>query len=246
MFISSVPPNVRSTRWSKGQGLIETALLLPLLLVILSGLAEFGFMLVEYLTIQDAVRNAARFSSDSLYDFRDNIHNCDPTLGAATIDFYRQTACLVNDELRLERPLITLNDNGTAGTVRDDYLDPARGDDIVISAFSMLENFGVSARHPSVFGELGWSYALDFPGYTTRNATSNFRSEEITQRWLHEDSANSRSTPNTGLLIIELVYHYDQKLKLPWITAIVPDPVPLRFFAIMPLVSAEPTPTPAP
>jgi Flp pilus assembly protein TadG len=37
------------------------------LLIVLSGLVEFGFMLNEYLALQDAARNAARFASDGLY-----------------------------------------------------------------------------------------------------------------------------------------------------------------------------------
>jgi hypothetical protein len=52
--------------------------------------------------------------------------------------------------------------------------------------------------------------------------------------------------PSTGLVIVELTYTYDQKLKLPWITAFISDPVVLHNYALMPLVSAEPTPTPVP
>jgi len=225
----------------RGQGLVETALLLPVILVLFSGVVEFGFLLNEYLTIQDAVRNAARYSSDGLYSARDTLHNC-----TTTRDFYRQTACLLNQELGRERPLIVMNDNGTPDIYEDDYLDPSRGDDIVVSAFGMLEGVGVSQRFPAEAGESGWSYAQDLPIYGMRNHTSRFTTADITSRWLAWESSAGITTPSTGLLIVELFYNYDQKLDLPWITAFVPDPVLFHIYAIMPLVSAEPTPTPRP
>jgi hypothetical protein len=227
---------------SRGQGLVETALLVPVLLMVLSGLVEFGFFLNDYLALQDAARNAARFSADGQYNFRDSIHSCNS--GSGTRDFYRQTACLVNQELAQERPEITL-DLGTGV------------DDIVISVFSIAQDYCtappsfppvqalppgsgvscVSARHPSEAGEAGWSAAQDATG--TRNQSSRFSSAEI-------DSRLSNMAPSTGLVIVELTYTYDQKLKLPWITAFISDPVVLHNYALMPLVSAEPTPTPVP
>ncbi len=223
---------------SKGQGLIETALLVPVLLVILSGLIEFGFLLNSYLTIQDAVRNAARFASDGLYSSRDNDHNC-----STTRDFYRQTACLLNQELRQERPVIVMNDNGTPANTADDFLDPFREDDIIISVFSMGNGQGVVHRYPFEGGEAGWSYAQDLPVYGLRNKSSAFNSADVTTRWNFVDNSSGHITPSTGLLLVELYYHYDHLLKLPWITAFVSDPVLLHAYAIMPLVSAEPAPT---
>jgi hypothetical protein len=119
----------------RGQSLVETAFLLPILLILLSGLLEFGFMLNQYMTVLDAERNAARFAVDGSYDHTDADPNC-----ATTRDFYRQTACLLLQELSQEQPAITLN--------------PAT-DDIVISAFAMTTGGTLSARFPS---SNGWSY----------------------------------------------------------------------------------------
>ncbi len=205
---------------AKGQGLVETALLLPVLLIVLSGLLEFGFLLNEYMTLQDAVRNAARYASDSDYRYRDSQVNCE-----TTIDFYRQTACLVNRELSREAPYVGLNlANGR--------------DDVVISVFSVEGPSGViAARFPEDVGEAGWSMAEDFTG--TRNQFSTFSTAEM--------QAKLRGfAPNTGYVLVELFYSYDQKLKLPWITAFVPDPILLRPYAVMPNSSAEPTPTTEP
>ncbi len=44
---------------TQGQSMVELALLFPLLLILLSGVIEFGFILNQYLTVMDAARNAA-------------------------------------------------------------------------------------------------------------------------------------------------------------------------------------------
>jgi hypothetical protein len=232
----------RFSRLTRGQGLVETAILFPLLLMVVSGLTEFGFLLNDYLALQDAARNAARFAADGMYNFRDGNHSC--TAGTGTRDFFRQTACLVNQELSQERPEIAI-DLGTGE------------DDIIISAFSVAQDYcqtpvsfppvprvppnpGVScitARHPTGEGEAGWSEALDSTG--VRNQSSRLSTPDINARL---DSA----APSTGFVSVELFYTYEQKLKLPWITVFLDDPILLHNYALMPLVSAEPTPTPIP
>ena len=205
-----------------GQSFVEMALLFPVLLVMISGMVEFGFMLNQFLAIVDAARNAARFSSDGDFNNRDGNTNCDPGAGTVTSDFYFQTACLALSELRQERPTITVN--------------LGRGDDILVSAFS-ISGWGspsVNGRYP-VAG--GWSYAQAVTG--TRNQSSNISTADVISRL-------QVGAPNTGLVIVEIFYHYDQILGLPWVTAFVPNPVLLHAYTFMPLVSAEPTSTPSP
>ncbi len=57
----------------------------------------------------------------------------------------------------------------------------------------------------------------------------------------------------SGLLVVEIIYNYPQVLKLPIFSngdffgtkfSIVPDPVPLYTYSIMPMSSAEPTEVP--
>ena len=48
---------------SKGQSLVEFALVMPLLMLILVGIIEFGFMFSGYLTLTNASREAARVIS---------------------------------------------------------------------------------------------------------------------------------------------------------------------------------------
>lgn len=55
---------LRSSRW-QGQSLVELALVLPLLVVLLMGLLEFGMVLYAHVQVSNAAREAAR--SASLY-----------------------------------------------------------------------------------------------------------------------------------------------------------------------------------
>ena len=229
-------------RFSRGQGLVETAILFPILLMVVTGLTEFGFLLNDYLALQDAARNSARFAADGMYNFRDGNHSC--TAGSGTRDFYRQAACLVNQELAQERPEI--------------FLELGTGvDDIIISAFSVAQDYcqspvsyppvprippnpGVSCvtvRHPAADGEAGWSASLDSTG--VRNQVSRIQTANV-------NSQLDITAPSTGFVTVELFYTYEQKLKLPWITPFLDDPIVLHNYALMPLVSAEPTPTPIP
>jgi hypothetical protein len=47
-----------------GQSLVELALFFPMILMMLSGLVEFGFVLNQYLNLMDGPREAARFGVD--------------------------------------------------------------------------------------------------------------------------------------------------------------------------------------
>ena len=51
---------MKSLRNEKGQSLIEFAILLPLLLLLLMGILEFGLMLNAYLSINNSAREGAR------------------------------------------------------------------------------------------------------------------------------------------------------------------------------------------
>ncbi len=202
------PPTQPQRRKRRAQSLVETALFFPILLIIFSSLIEVGFWLVDYLSLIDATRNAARFSSDGYYYVRDNDTDCQ-----TTHDFYRQTACALLLELAQERPHIALDKTA---------------DDIVVSAVSVEHGVGVTARFPDANG---WSLYGHF--------TSRLSNADINNRL-------DLNAPSTGLVVVEVFYHYHQRLKLPWVTPFIPDPILIYTYAIMPLTSAEPTPTPAP
>jgi hypothetical protein len=203
----------------RAQSLIEVALFFPILMILLSGLIEFGFLFNENLAVLDAVRNAARFSSDKDYKSRDlptEIYNCYAKLGKTTEDFYRQTSCVVLLELLAEKPSVSI--------------DPSRGDDIIISVFSITQSAGVVARYPN---QHGWSYAQDLPSHNHREQISRYSEANVNAELIG-------NAPSSGLLLVEIFYNYEQKLNLPWLAPFLPNPVLLHIFAFMPLSSAEP------
>ncbi|MBK5241508.1 MAG: pilus assembly protein [Clostridium sp.] len=74
--------SVKSLKNEKGQSLVEFSILLPILLLVLMGILEFGLMLNSYLTINNSAREGARLGivagSDS--EISELITNISPTL----------------------------------------------------------------------------------------------------------------------------------------------------------------------
>lgn len=98
---------MKGTR-KKGQSLVEFALVLPLLLLILVGIIEFGFMFSNYLTMTNASREAVRYISLGSTD------------GEAI-----QRAMVVSDLLEEERLIITITPA---------VADRGRGDSVTVIA----------------------------------------------------------------------------------------------------------------
>jgi hypothetical protein len=215
---------------SIGQSLVEFTVLLPVLLIMLSGLIEFGIMLNYYLDLIDAAREAARFAADA-----DPIR--DPNTGAyldPNPAFYDNVQTLAMDSLkaasdnRIDWPKLKAMYPAT-------FCNYVNGD-IVISAFGTLNKEPppgtpavVDKRFPVAFGDSGVSLCNHY--------TSNLTSAQIQSR-LDPDA------PTGGLVMVEIFYDYQQVLALPWITAFVPNPVHLHAYTIMPNANVEPTPTP--
>ena len=198
------------TRKTRRQSLVEFTLTLPILLILLSGLVEFGFMLNYYLSLVDASREVARLFSNYDHDY------VDPNSGNS---FY---------ESAVEQVIVILepsDENDTTRKIRihDNLVDPDKNHDneIIISVYS------ISGGNATLLNEHHWS---------GRQATR-----------LDVTEINSRITgaaPNSGVLVVEIFYNYEQILKLPWLAPFIPDPVLLYSYTIMPQSSSEPTPTP--
>ena len=210
-------PLIRSIRSARGQSLVEFTILLPVLLIMISGLIEFGFMLNYYLDVIDASREAARWAAG------DDPLRADGTgtWAEPNTNFYGRVCTVANTSI----------DTGSGGQID---LNPMT-DDIVVSAFS-VSGGAVSARFPSGLpvGQEGWSCAN--PG-GAGNHTSEFTTAEI-------QALLNPAAPNTGVVMVEMWYDYNMILGLPWITAFVPNPVTLHAYSIMPNANVEPTPTP--
>ena len=206
-------------RKRRGQSLVEFTLMLPILLMLLSGVIEYGFMLNFYLDVIDAARETARFAAND-----DPIRN--DLTGLPTpwnLGFEGRAQLLAKQSL------------DAASDGRIDWLPPVdcstiRGD-VVLSAFSVLGNT-VDKRYPVGTGDTGVSMC-PANGYTSKMTIADVNS-----------ILSGASIPNSGFVLIELYYEYEMVLGLPWIQAIVPDPMILYAYSIMPNTNLEPTPTP--
>ncbi len=186
--------------------------MLPILLMLLSGLIEFGFLLNTYLDVIDAAREAARFAA-----------NDDPTSGSPT----DLTPNFWNRAWRNSRgSLFTASDGRINWTPTDafDCTPSIVKGDIVVSGFGFLSNT-VQTRYP-----VGDSDGASNCG----NYQSKLSNADINALM------DSSSVDNSGAVLVEIYYEYEMLLGLPWITAFVPDPIVLHAYTIMPNTFAEP------
>ncbi len=247
---NSLRPLHRRRLRIRGQSIVEFALMLPVLLIILSGLFEFGFMFTSYLAILDAARNASRFASDSDFTTVSSDPDC-----ATTRDFYRQTACLARQELALQQPTIVLCEPGSAPREHCDGVTLDQFDDIVVSIYSVTKVGIPAANYPEIVrfpnpgtpcGTLGWSSMTDeLLGHPVPAAQCGPRSGIHISRFSNSDILGmlDLDAPNTAFIVVEINYHHWQILALPWFTQFIGDPIIFRAYAVWPLTSAEPTST---
>lgn len=198
----------------KGQSLVEFALTLPILLMLLSGLVEFGFMLNDYLSIVDASREAARSVSNAGHD--------ETFEGGVT--FYQLTTSRVVDALEPTDSLdttrkVAIRDNRINCTTEEQ----AKGvcdNEIIVSVY------GIDDTSASLIESHHWVDA-------DPRQESRFDAAEINSR------LSGATKVYAGVVVVEIFYNYEQVLGLPWM-AMLPDPILLHSYTIMPLSSAEP------
>jgi len=78
---------MKSLRNENGQSLVEFAIMLPVLLLLLMGILEFGLILNSYLTINNSAREAARLGivAGSNIEIKDLIINTSPNLDSKSL-----------------------------------------------------------------------------------------------------------------------------------------------------------------
>jgi hypothetical protein len=222
-FIKANPLQKRNGRKTRGQSLVEVAIAFPILIMLFAGVVEFGFILNYYLSLLDATREAARvYSGGDPFDTT----LFDVTHGEDT--FYYNAADLVR---KLLDPSLTFA-NPASYQGRRISLDPATDDVIVTVYGAQYTSSGVIV---TLWRDAGAFHLFD-------NHESMFTADSI---------KNSRvcGAPTAGILLVEVYYNYHQILGLPWMTAFLPNPLPLRAYTIMPIRAGEPlpiNPTPVP
>jgi len=205
-------------------------------------------MIYNYLSLLDVVREAARFAADR-----------DPeVLNWDTVNFpvYPQGAC---DDNALHYYLDTACVVIGADFNKDITLNPAT-DDIAISVFTIDNNIVVD-RKPGLPDTDGvWSLYAD---NWTKNCDGTLRSTTPFFPYTYGGSPGTPGSwaptptfgpgtiipagpPDKGMVLVEIYYCHHQLLNLPIISDLIPNPIPLHAFTVMPAPQAAPTPTPLP
>jgi hypothetical protein len=231
---------------NRGQSFVELALVLPLLLFLLIAFVEIGAVIYNYLSLLDVAREAARFAADR-----------DPEVLNGDMSNYPISAC-EDDALHyyLDTACVVIGTNFN----QDITLDPAT-DDIAISIFTIDNNFVVD-RKPNDADKV-WSLYTD---NWTKYCDGTFKSNTPFFPQLAGDPWVTLATPtlgpgtpapgpgtvypsgptDKGMVLVEIYFCHEQLLNLPLLSDLLPNPIPLHAFAVMPAPQAAPTPTPLP
>ncbi len=247
----------RLRRQPRGQSFVELMLVVMFLALLLAAVVEYGFMLNQYLHVLDGAREAARYAASSstgpfIVNPDGSLETSPPPNGPGPIidnmPFYYYTAAKAGSTMTP----VTLNPG----------LNPTSPDDIIVSVFSVTAG-NLPVRFP-LADPNGWSLCKDYAGFVaffhsisldvpTQLSDSSWNSCGAYARVSQFSAADilsrlNGSAPNTGVILVEIYYNYPQLLKLLSNNgfmgvnySIMPDPVPLYVYTIMPISSAEPT-----
>ncbi len=201
---------------TKAQSMVEFAITLPVLILLLTGMVEFGFMLNTYLSIQDAARTTARRYSTV------NPFNAD---GTDNLAFY-SNAALYAVEL--------LAPSGDPDS-RQIQLDSTR-DNILVSLVSV--EVDESTDPDEIASVTRFSGADYYKYFSDTNPPSAYPDASIEALM----TANDAEPSDAGLLIIEIYYGYEGTLNLPWTRPFFsPDnPSMMYVSVVMPTIYAKP------
>lgn len=256
MLIQKAVNFIRTNR-QKAQSFVELAIALPILLLILLGLIEVSFFIARYLDVMDLTREAARFASirdpqigETAATWVSNTYDCQ---NATPFNFYYHTACIFSPPQNSPMcPAASRFCNGLNPLV---YLDPAV-DDVVIKIFTIEGSTDVTHVYPippeslddgywafSDHDEVdtahdgNWQRGCD-PTDTTIINTETHYTEDL----VHNELV-AGSPKNKGFVAIEFYYCYHQVLNLPIANWLIPSPMRIHAYTLMPLPAAQPYPT---
>ena len=220
LSIKTRPQHKRKPRKSKGQSMVEFALMLPILLMLFSGMVEFGFMLNTYLSLLDSTRQAARLCSNGnpfQLNTSTNTLEDDPNF-----PIYCAQAVVTNLDPSLATPPDPKARRIELNTDLDDVVISVLSITVKANAITNIQRFKDGSLFYNLYGNKDSGYTdADITAYMTQNGTLPVQ---------------------TGILIVEVYYGYKGVLKLPWVEAFMSDtnPVSLHASTIMPLVAAQP------
>ncbi len=258
----------RMRRRPRGQAFVELIFVLTFLMLLLAGMVEFGFLLNNYLHVLDGSREGARYSSSANSFLLDSsgvsiASYYDPP-------FYYQAAWKTADTLNPVTLNPTYPDDIVVSVFSLDGTTPTRYPATDPNGWSLCAHYNTNADDTSVdikdsngvdhypyssfkqyWPDIGAAVPSSLPtatwgaGCTVR--ASQFTVANVTS--LLGGVAlvpGDTNPPKTGVVVVEVYYNYPQLLKLPVLENVLPDPIPLYVYSVMPLSSAQPTQVPNP
>lgn len=140
----------------KGQSLVEVAIFLPILLMMLTGVVEFGFLLNQYINLIDGPREGARFATD-LAPYTAS--------GAGTADvpeFYTAVANITRDSINPYQLDLSLDDIViSVFSVKDGNVIARFPRDAAVDAHSKVGEWHLTGKHDSKFTDAMIQARLD-------------------------------------------------------------------------------------
>lgn len=249
---------------SRGQSMLETALFLPVLLLLIAGMVEIGVYALSYMAFLDASRESARFGT-SLDPELTSQYPLDmrpaqppfpdvrfPAIGGTDPDMTLEeleTLCREGESNNFYYELACLAFQNVPGGA----FTPEEGDDIVVTVIG-VENGQIEHRWPLASHAHPNDWAYHFRGVSdgdvnascTAAALDNCRCWSlygIRSSQLGNDVLTGRllaSAPSTGFVIVEIFHAHPQIVGLFGIGGIVPDPIQTHVYTAFPVPAAEP------
>jgi hypothetical protein len=244
------------TSFKKGQSLVEFAVMLPLLLVLLLGVVEVVIFVGTYINLIDLTREAARYAStnDPFDPLFNGDKDCRTNTGPGALNFYYDISCvfspLANPDYDLSNCTLDTNICKWHDGFNSTETFNSATDDILVTVYTVTDNV-VTDNWPKT-GPWVWSNN----DYDTAHSNNWQRScdgtnpTEIAAPLINAAYINnymeSGSQPSKGFVVVEAFFCYYQVLGAPIISQLLPNPVKLHVYTIMPLPAAQPSATPKP
>lgn len=229
--------NEKQERQTRGQGLVELALVFPILLMFFVGLIEVGWALHSYLVLVNANREGARFAARGQHFYEANVD--------------------ITNRVIAERVWAAMSDQAEVAQTTDDPPQLVEeGGNLTI----FVHRFYIATEQPGnptddVLGinngettsTCSGAAALDTEGSFRLGATTNRHGEpqnsQINLEMYCLELVTENDEFNTQLdalfadenlpysvnevIVVETIYQHEMALKVPFFTAIIPDPIPM-------------------
>jgi len=239
---------------SRGQSLVELALVLPVMILMLLGIVEISLFMGRYLDVLDLTREAARMASIN-----------DPAIPTATqldcskgefTDFYFKAACIFSP------PVVTggvYQDSHFKGGFNRYINFDIHQDDVVISIYSVKGNGSTASVERVWPSETPGYWALSTNGFSQAHSNWNYSCDDNPAARTLDAAAKPQFTKASILpllqndfgapaarafVAVEAYYCYKWVLNIPVFTNLVPNPVRIHAYTLMPIPAAQPTRAP--